>query len=166
MLHSFLSERKWGYYVKMHDNKEKEWREHSFLTPTLLHHTPIATLCHPTPSFLPVLFLVYWIFLFSRPGNKTSLFVLWALFSMFLIQISMNKCKTFLTWYWPSLYLVLWNVCFIAIQMFSISWCIYSSLLYPGVCFFPPLHCHSQWSDSLGKNSFPPTKWSTQLAEL
>lgn len=64
----------------MHDNKEKEWREHSFLTPTLLHHTPIATLCHPTPSFLPVLFLVYWIFLFSRPGNKSYVFVLWALF--------------------------------------------------------------------------------------
>lgn len=86
MLHSFLSERKWGYYVQMHDNKEKEWREHSFLTPTLLHHTPIATLCHPTPSFLPVLFLVYWIFLFSRPGNKSCLFVLWALFLMGLIH--------------------------------------------------------------------------------
>lgn len=86
MLHSFLSERKWGYYVQMHDNKEKEWREHSFLTPTLLHHTPIATLCHPTPSFLPVLFLVYWIFLFSRPGNKSCLFVLRALFLMDLIH--------------------------------------------------------------------------------
>lgn len=75
MLHSFLSERKWGYYVQMHDNKEREWREHSFLTPTLLHHTPIATLCHPTPSFLPVLFLVYWIFLFF-PDPETNLAVL------------------------------------------------------------------------------------------
>lgn len=77
----------------MHDNKEREWREHSFLTPTLLHHTPIATLCHPTPSFLPVLFLVYWIFLFSRPGNKSSGFVLWALFSMILIRINMLTCE-------------------------------------------------------------------------
>lgn len=52
--------RKWGYYVcvcMITRRRKREWREHSFLTPTLHHHTPIATHCHPTPSFLPVLFL-------------------------------------------------------------------------------------------------------------
>lgn len=122
MLHSFLSERKWGYYVQMHDNKEREWREHSFLTPTLLHHTPIATLCHPTPSFLPVLFLVYWISLFSRPGNKSSRFVLRALFSMILIHINTLTCEP--SWYHIALHCALQKVlrcvcCLFAIQMRS-----------------------------------------------
>lgn len=123
ILHSFLSERKWGYYVQMHDNKEREWREHSFLTPTLLHHTPIATLCHPTPSFLPVLFLVYWIFLFfSRPGNKSRRFVLRALFSMILIHINKLTCEP--SWYdialhctWQKLLICVY--CVFAIQMFQ-----------------------------------------------
>lgn len=106
ILHSFLSERKWGYYVQMHDNKEREWREHSFLTPTLLHHTPIATLCHPTPSFLPVLFLVYWIFLFFFQTRKQIL--PFCAPSIVFDDSDTHKQAdmwTFLIWHCPSLHL-------------------------------------------------------------
>lgn len=159
MLHSFLSERKWGYYVQMHDNKEREWREHSFLTPTLLHHTPIATLCHPTPSFLPVLFLVYWIFLFF-PDPETNLAVLCSehCFSMILIHINMVTCEP--SWCdialdcaWQEVLRCVY--CVFAIQMFQYlkPWdilCLNFTLMsFFGQC--SAQHRRSQWADSLGK---------------